>query len=266
LNPIRKNFLSIRKLFFKLAIFFNLICGDVNAQKTIIHDNPTWTGVFASYRMSKNWGLVGDFLINRNNFYSDPGFTWLKGGVGYWANSPYFFSAGFALLWVPRTDLTNAKNTLEYRIDPQVVSWKPLGKGTFLHRFRLDFRARQNVENNEVLNSRNMSYRFRYLYSYSLPITKGTKPLSLVFVNEVLIQFGNKIVLNTFDQFRLFIGISRNITKEISFDFGYFPIYTQTVAGNVYTLNHNIRLFLFTDFRKKKSLPDPMIVKDFNEE
>ncbi len=256
----------IRIFVFGLCFLLNLICYEVQAQKTINHEISSWTGVFGSYRLSKNWGIVGDFLINRNNFYADPGFTWLKGGVGYWTNSSYFFSAGLALLWVPRPELTNAKNTLEYRIDPQVVSWKPLGKGTFLHRFRLDFRARQNIENNEVLNSRNMSYRFRYLYSYSLPVTKGVNPLSLVFVNEVLIQFGNKIVLNTFDQFRIFIGISRNITREFSFDFGYFPIYTQTAAGNIYTLNHNIRLFIFTDFKKKKSLPNPMIVKDFNEE
>jgi Protein of unknown function (DUF2490) len=261
------NIASIRKFFLVQCLFFNIFCTELKAQKTIIHDVPSWTGIFASYRLGKNWGVVGDFLVNRNNLYSDPGFIWLKGGPAYWSsNSPHFFSAGFALLRNPRTDLTNATHTLEYRIDPQVVSWKPVGKGTFLYRFRLDFRSRQNVENNELLNTRNMSYRFRYLVSYNFPITKSKNPLSLVLVNEVLIQFGNKIVYNTFDQARVFVGISQRLTKELSFDFGYFPIYSQTAAGNVYTLNHIIRLLVYTDFVKKKGLPRPIHHEDMGEE
>jgi hypothetical protein len=136
-------------------------------------------GIFPSYRFENNLGIMGDFLIIRNNLYSDPGFIWLKGGAAYWSsNTPHFFSAGFGLLRNLRSDLTNATHTLEYRIDPEVVSCKPVGKGTFLYRFRLDFRSRQNVENNELLNTRNMSYRFRYLVSYNFPISRGKKPLS----------------------------------------------------------------------------------------
>jgi hypothetical protein len=246
-------------------LFFTLFT-EVVAQKTVIHDVPSWTGVFASYRVNKNWGVVGDFLVNRNNLYSDPGFIWIKGGVGYWSsNSPYFFSAGFALLRNPRTDLDNATHTMEYRIDPQVVWWKPLGKGTFLNRFRLDFRSRQNTENNELLDTRNMSYRFRFLNSYTFPITKGEKPLSGVLLNEVLIQFGNKIVYNTFDQLRVFVGVQKKLSNEVSFDFGYFPIYSQTPAGNVYTLNHIVRLLIFTDFVAKKNLPRPRFHEDMGD-
>jgi hypothetical protein len=253
--------------FWRQFFFLNLFCTQLNAQKTIIHDVPSWTGVFASYRLEKNWGVVGDFLVNRNNLYADPGFIWLKGGPAYWSsNSPTFFSAGFALLRNPRPDLSNATHTLEYRFDPQVVWWKPLNKGAFLSRFRLDFRSRQNIENGELLTTRNMSYRFRYLYSYSFPITKGEKPLSGVLINEVLIQFGNKIVYNTFDQVRVFVGIQKRLTREVSFDFGYFPIYSQTAAGNVYTLNHIIRLLIFTDFVKKKGLPRPQYYEDIGEE
>lgn len=262
------NIARVRISFLVHFFLFNILCTELIAQKTIIHDVPTWTGVFASYRINNNWGLVGDFLVNRNNLYSDPGFIWLKGGPAFWAgdNKPYFFSAGFALLRNPRSDLTNATHTLEYRIDPQVVSWKSLGKGTFMYRFRLDFRSRQNVENNELLNTRNMSYRFRYLLSYNFPITKGKNPLSLVLVNEVLIQFGSKILYNTFDQARVFVGIQRRLTKEVSFDFGYFPIYSQTAAGNVYTLNHIVRLMVYTDFVKKKGLPRPIHFEDMGEE
>ena len=235
-------------------------------QKTINHNPASWTGVFASYQQTEHWGLTGDFLINRNNFYSDPGFTWLKVAPAYWSKGPYFFSAGFALLWVPRPDLTNARRTLEYRFDPQAVTWKTIGKGTLLSRFRLDFRSRQNIENGVLLNSRNMSYRLRYLFSYTWPITKGEKPLSMVLINETLIQFGRKITYNTFDQARLFVGVHKRMNDKVSFDFGYFPIYSQLPSGNQYNLDHLIRLFIYTDFKKAKLRYIPMPIMDFNEE
>lgn len=250
--------IGIANCFWGYCLLVSAFSSELMAQEAIIQDVPTFTGIFPSYRLNNNWGVVGDFIINRNNLYADPGFIWLKAGTAYWStNSPYSFSAGIAFLRNPRSDLTNATHTMEYRFDPQVVWWKPLGKGNFSNRFRLDFRSRQNIENGELLATRNMSYRFRYFFSYIFPISKGEKPLSLVLANEVLVQFGNKIVYNTFDQMRVFVGVHKKVSNVVSFDFGYFPIYSQTAAGNIYTLNHIIRLFVFTDFGKKKGLPRP---------
>lgn len=250
----------IRNCFIGYFLLIGFFCNKLRAQEATIHDVPTFTGIFPSYRIGDNWGVVGDLLINRNNLYADPGFIWLKVAPAYWSsNGPYFFSAGLALVRNPRFDLTNATHTMEYRFDPQALWWKPLGKGTFSTRFRLDFRSRQNIENNELVGTRNMSYRFRYFFSYTFPISKGERPVSLVLANEVLVQFGEKIVYNTFDQMRFFIGVHRRVSKEVAFDFGYFPIYSQTSAGNVYTLNHIIRLFIFIDFMGKKNLLIPSL-------
>lgn len=236
------------------------------AQKSINHNPASWTGVFASYRLNENWGVTGDLLFNRNNFYADPGFTWVKIAPAYWSKGPYFFSAGMALLWVPRPELSNASHTLEYRLDPQVVTWKPIGKGTFLSRFRLDLRSRQDIANGEVLGTRNMSYRLRYLFSYTYPITKGDNPLSVVVLNELLIQFGDRIVYNTFDQIRLFVGVHKRLSNTVSYDFGYFPIYSQLPSGNQYNLDHIIRLFVYTDFKSKKFRNIKLPILEFGEQ
>jgi hypothetical protein len=249
-------------------ILTGLLCLSMglHAQKSINQNPASWTGVFASYRTGEHFGFTGDFLINRNNFYADPGFTWLKIAPSYWGSGPNFFSAGLALLWVPRPDLSNASHTLEYRFDPQAVTWKSVGRGTLLGRFRLDVRSRQNTADGALLNTRNMSYRFRYLISYTVPLSQQKNPISLVLLNEILIQFGSTIVYNTFDQARVFIGIHKRVSETISFDFGYFPIYSQLPSGNQYNLDHIIRLFIYADFKRSKLRYIPMPVMDFNEE
>ena len=70
--------------------------------------------------------------------------------------------------------------------------------------------------------------------------------------NEFLLQFGKQIVNNPLDQIRLFIGIRHSLGKGGAYDLGYFPIFQQTAAGNVYNLNHTFRLLFY--FCRKKNL------------
>lgn len=70
--------------------------------------------------------------------------------------------------------------------------------------------------------------------------------------NEILLQFGKQIVNNPLDQICLFIGIHHSLGKGGAYDLGYFPIFQQTAAGNVYNLNHTFRLLFY--FSTKKNL------------
>ena len=76
----------------------------------------------------------------------------------------------------------------------------------------------------------------------------------LVLSDEILFQFGEEIVYNTFDQNRFFIGINHRLNKNWTFDFGYMPVFQQKSTGYNYDLNHTIRLFFYLspDLRKKK--------------
>lgn len=63
--------------------------------------------------------------------------------------------------------------------------------------------------------------------------------------DEILVQFGSGIVMNTFDQNRFFVGIKKSLSAGWSFDLGYMPIYQQKSSGYQYDVNHTLRWFLY---------------------
>jgi hypothetical protein len=82
---------------------------------------------------------------------------------------------------------------------------------------------------------------------------------SLVLSDEVLLQFGSGIVLNTFDQNRLFAGLKKSLSRSWSFDLGYMLVYQQKPSGFQYDLNHTVRWFFYLspDLRPVKSAHEP---------
>jgi hypothetical protein len=76
-----------------------------------------------------------------------------------------------------------------------------------------------------------------------IPVSSKRAIPSLVLSDEVLLQFGSGIVLNTFDQNRLFAGLKKSLSRSWSFDLGYMLVYQQKPSGFQYDLNHTVRWF-----------------------
>ena len=70
-----------------------------------------------------------------------------------------------------------------------------------------------------------------------------------------MFNFGEKIIKNTFDQNRLFVGIRQTITPKLSYDFGYLNVYQQKYSGYQYDMNHTIRLFFYLNTNIKHNTP-----------
>ena len=102
----------------------------------------------------------------------------------------------------------------------------------------------------------NFNYRLRYNFSFFIPL-KGKelapKTPFISLIDEVFINFGERIVYNTFDQNRFFIGVGYQITSHMNVQTGYMNIFQQEASGNSYWSRHAIRLFLFQtlDLRNK---------------
>ena len=60
-----------------------------------------------------------------------------------------------------------------------------------------------------------------------------------------VLQFGSSIVLNTFDQNRVFTGVKQGLGRSWSFDLGYMLVYQQKASGYQYDLNHTLRWFFY---------------------
>ena len=103
------------------------------------------------------------------------------------------------------------------------------------------------------------SDRVRYLLSFTIPVAANPAVPAVVLSDEILVQFGSDIVLNTFDQNRLFAGIKERLSPAWTFDLGYMLVYQQKASGYQYDMNHTLRWFFYVtpDFRKVKSTHEP---------
>ena len=70
----------------------------------------------------------------------------------------------------------------------------------------------------------------------------------IAIMNEVFLNFGKKIIYNTFDQNRFFAGVGYQLTPHLNAQLGYMNIFQQEASGNKYMSTNAIRLFVFHSF------------------
>jgi hypothetical protein len=227
--------------------------------KEINQQTQFWTSVNTTSRITDHWGAVADFHIRRNNFVEDPSFYLLRLGVHYWLWKDVAVTLGYAHNWVAPAEPGWSTWTHENRIYQQIQTSSLLRRVRILHRIRNELRFQQKVENDVLTGQSRFSDRVRYLASANIPVSPKESVPSLVVSDEILLQFGHEIVLNTFDQNRLFVGIKQTLPKSWSFDLGYMLVYQQKPSGYQYDLNHTIRWFFYynPDFTKRRGRHDP---------
>ena len=92
------------------------------------------------------------------------------------------------------------------------------------------------------------AFRTRYNMAFFLPLkgkeVKANTPFAAV-MNEVFLNFGDRVVYNTFDQNRLFADFGYQFTSHLNIQLGYMNIYQQEGSGTDYLSTHAIRFFVF---------------------
>lgn len=239
-----------------LFFLFFIVSLQAQEQKEINNQVQFWTSVNSTWRLSDRWGVMGDFHIRRDDFIKDPNFYFVRAGGVYWFNDKMSLAGGGAALWLATPDLNDGFNyALEKRIYQQLL-WRSVNGNTkFLQRIRNEQRWHEVLNLDGSVNRIRFSNRVRFLFSASFKIFEDEKKPRFVLSDEILFHFGEEIVYNTFDQNRLFIGITHRINKKWSYDFGYMAVLQQKYSGYQYDLNHTIRLFFYLspDLRKKKN-------------
>ena len=242
-----------------LFLWFAFNCF-AQTEKEINEQVQFWTSINSTWRLSNDWGLMGDFHIRRNNFLQDPNFYFLRAGGVYWFNDKISLAGGGALLWYAWPDGNDDFNYfLEKRLYQQLL-WRSVnGRAKFLQRIRTEQRWHEVPAPDGSVDRIRYSTRVRFLFSAAIRVFEDDKKPRLVLSDEILFHFGEEIVYNTFDQNRFFIGINHRWNKNWSYDFGYMAVLQQKYSGYQYDLNHTIRLFFYLspDLRKKKDQEMP---------
>lgn len=241
INKCRIEYELIAIIIFLPSILF----GQEPVKKVINQQIQTWVSLNSVTKYSIHWGAVVDAHIRTDDFFSNNNFYFIRGGVRYFINPSTNLTAGYAHLWLAPSKETWTTYSDENRIYQQVQWSSKTGNVKMLQRIRNEQRWQEKIINNEETGENRFSNRVRYLLSFEIPVFKKKTAPSLVLSDELLIQFGNEMVYNTFDQNRFFIGIKQSINPKWSYDFGYMNVYQQKISGYQYDMNHTLRLFFY---------------------
>jgi len=225
--------------------------------KTVHSREQLWFGYFNQTRITNKFGLWMDVHYRlTDNFIERPFQLIIRPALNFYIKDNVRLQTGYA--YVAHFPAKGMETTRPEHRPWQQIWWNQKYNGfTTLQWLRLEERFTGIVVNDELQSGYNFNYRLRYNFSFFIPL-KGKelvpKTPFIALIDEVFINFGNKIVYNTFDQNRFFIGVGYQITSHMNVQTGYMNIFQQEATGNSYWSTHAIRLFLFQtlDFRNKE--------------
>ena len=151
--------------------------------------------------------------MRRDDFLAEPSFYFVRFGGHYWLSEKLTLTFGYAHMWLPPSQEGWETWSNENRIYQQLQYAGSVGRLAVVQRVRNEQRWKQEVVDDSLTGESSFSDRVRYLLSLSLPVAKAPRPLALVLSDEILLQFGHSVVLNTFDQNRLFGGIKVSLSR-----------------------------------------------------
>lgn len=227
------------------------------AQKTHIHQTQLWYAYFNTLKFSDNYRLVtdvqerqfiepvgsqGNFIL-RTILYRNLGNNW-EAGLG----SSLFFNSPQKVPSPTNTVIPEIRPTLD------IVNKQKVGKLNIGHRYRAEARFNHNSSDGKLVGGYTFSnFRFRYQISADYPIIRNAEKKTILAVkvyDEVHVNFGKKIISNSFDQNRIYGGFTYNVSNAFAVDLGYLFWFQETSDGksyydrNVFRLGINHRIDL----------------------
>ena len=227
-------------------------------EKQVTHYQQCWTSINSTMRFSNHWGVIADFHVRTDDYFNDIYFYFLRIGAANWIKGKYPVALGYAHLWQAPKDGGQTWSD-ENRIYQQWSASHTEGIVKVLNRIRTEQRWKDVIVDDAKTDDKQFSFRLRYLATFEIQVFRNKKIPSLVVSDEMLVQFGKDVGLNTFDQNRLFLGLKVPINSTLCFDIGYMNILQQKSSGYQYDLSNVFRLFFYytPDFRnKEKEIPE----------
>lgn len=241
-------------------IFFTFV-RQITAQtiKQITLEDQLWLGYFNQTRFSDKWGFWSDVHFRAtHDFVREPSKFLFRAGVMYYLTDDFKLTNGYNFInHFPEEGHANVSMP-EHRLWHQLQLHTKYGKVRTMQWLRLEERWRHNIKNdNELAAGYRFDTRLRYNFMLNVPLSKkGIVPKSFFVAlnDEIFVNLSRKIVYNTFDQNRFFVGLAYQTDSHANLQVGYMNVYQQLGAGNRYRDVHSIRLFYFQnlDVRKKK--------------
>ncbi|HEX6890699.1 MAG TPA: DUF2490 domain-containing protein [Chryseolinea sp.] len=225
-------------------------------EKEIHNREQLWLGYFNQTRLSKRWGVWLDVHYRRtDNFVERPFQFMVRPAVTFFIKDNLRANAGYAFVnHFPAEGLETSRP--ENRFWQQIWWNQKYSSFSTLQWLRFEQRFVRKAANDQLQDGYNFNYRLRYNISFFIPL-KGKELAAKVpfvaIIDELFLNFGERIVYNTFDQNRFFAGLGYMFTSHLNAQLGYMHVFQQESSGSSYWSTHAIRFFVFhtLDFRKE---------------
>lgn len=226
----------------------------MRAQKSTEVRQQTWWGYFNQTRFTERSGLWVDLQVRLNEVVEQKAVSIARVGYTYFISNNVRLTAGYG--YITQFALNDqSPNVPEHRPWQQIQWFDRKEKLSMAQYFRVEERFVRQTANGALTDESTFTWRFRYNIFVSFPLRgqAGQVKTPFFFINdELLINAGENIVNNYFDQNRLFTGLGYQFTPGLNAQLGYLFVFQQLPAGNRYVHVNGVRLSVFhnLDFRR----------------
>ncbi|MGL4630984.1 MAG: DUF2490 domain-containing protein [Leadbetterella sp.] len=235
---------TIRNLVF--IFFISYLTSHAQDYRSQEENTVSWTGFFATLKVSPKVGIYTEFQLRRAEFASKPLQDFYRMGINYQLHPRaqvrvgYAYAETYAYGEQPLNPL--GKTFSEHRPYEMLTLNDKLGRFDIINRFMMEqrFIGRYNNAESKTEDEFLFSNRARYMIRTNIPLNHTSikdKTVYALIYNEIHISFGKNIRENVFDQNRLGFGLGYRFNPKIRAEIGYINQRLQ-LAREVSEKNH----------------------------
>lgn len=247
INTIEKAAVLIVLLFFQLSVL---------AQKKIINQQLIWYGYYNTLSINENWNLKTE--IQERQFINPSAQHQLvfRANIERKLVESWNASVGMTYFLQSSHNPDDASDLVvpELRPDIGFNNRREHSFMTVTHKYKAEARFFHDVKNNELVGGYRFSnFRLRYQLGFDIPLLKkeNREKIIVKVKDEVMFNIGSKIVKNTFDQNRIYLGLHYVITPKLSIEAGYMNWFQQQKTGIDFYNRDIIRFSIFHNIALK---------------
>ena len=229
--------------YIKIVLLFCVI-QLVNAQEQKVSHSSSWNSFVPKVKIDSSFFVTSEFHFRRTNFLKDWEQFVIRPAIHFKNNKAYDFALGYSYIRnYSFAYFSSPINSNEHNIWQQVQLNHWQGKINFTHRFRLEERfidnIEQNIDGSYSIYGDNYSNRFRYRITLSRPIIKikEEKIVYMKIFNEFFINMEEGIRPKSFNQNWFYVGVGYPITSKLNLDIGYHNIGLKSGSDRFITNN-----------------------------
>ncbi len=244
----------------RFAILYFLLFGytsSAQTEKKVDHQSLLWTRYYNLLNLNNKWSVHTEFdnriFINpvKKNLYV------FRIQGRYKINPEIEIGGGFAYFSVAtqNPEINYDFNVPEYRGQQDILWKKDFNKFALIQRFQVEERFFHNTDKVALLPGTTFFWRFRYRIQGEYSFWKKENHfLKAIVYDELMINGGENVIKNTFDQNRIYAALHYGINKNIALELGYLNSFQQRPSGLDYFNREIIRFTFFhkINLQKKK--------------